>query len=268
MNKDLALPAIKPAEVSKKIESFIKKTFKEAGKTQAVVAVSGGVDSATTLYLTVNALGPENVHVLLLPSLQSSTKNTDDGAALAEDLGIPLNQIHEINIAGIQQITDQTMKLYTSNSEHISDERKGNFAARIRMSVIFDQAKVLDALVVGTENKSEHLLGYFTRFGDAASDIEPIQHLYKTQVIALAAYLKVPQPIVEKTPSANLWADQTDEGELGFSYIAADPVLYNHFEKGKSQTELVDMGYETSLVEKVLAHCEKVAFKLQVPYQL
>lgn len=267
LETDLALPAIKPDKQAVKITKFIADTFKKTGKKTAVVAVSGGVDSATTLALTVRALGPNHVHALLLPSNQTSTSHLNDAHHLSETLKLLSGHIHEINIGAIQDITTQSLKLYTKSTS-ISAKRLGNLAARIRMIVIFDQAQALDALVVGTENKSEHLLAYYTRFGDEASDLEPIKHLYKTQVYALAAHLDLPANFLTKAPSAGLWTNQTDESELGFSYQEADPILWQHFDKGKSAPQLVKLGFDKDLVHQILTHCQAVDFKHHVPYHL
>ncbi len=146
---------------------------------------------------------------------------------------------------------------------------KGNIIARTRMIISFDLAKRLPALVCGTENRSEHLLGYFTRFGDEASDIEPIRHLYKTQVYQLAKYLKVPQEIIKATPTAGLWPGQTDEGELGFTYKEADPVLYLLFEKKKKPEEIVASSQQPAAkVKRILKRVKENLFKKKIPYSL
>lgn len=263
---DLHLQAIDPQTETKKITEFIKSTFQKAGKTNAVIALSGGIDSAASLALTSQALDPQNIHVLLLPSLQSSEKDTHHAHYTAEYFGVPTGNITEINLAAIQEAFAKTLKLYTSPNQ--SFERLGNIAARIRMILVYDQAKAKDALVVGTENRSEELLGYYTRFGDEASDLEPIQHLYKTQVYSLAAHLKVPEDILVKAPTAGLWADQTDEAELGFTYLAADPILYQHFDKHLSAENIASLGFDPTLILKVLTHADSVAFKHAVPYHL
>jgi NAD+ synthase len=134
------------------------------------------------------------------------------------------------------------------------------------MIVLFDLAKKYNALVVGTENKSENLLSYFTRFGDQASDIEPIEHLYKTQVYELAKHLGVPKEIIKQNPSAGLWANQTDEGEFGFTYAEADQVLYLAVEKHMSVEEITAQGYPNA--EKILAWRERNLFKHKTPYTL
>lgn len=262
-----ALPSFKLEQEVDNITSFIKSVFEKTDKSMAVVGLSGGIDSATCLSLTVKALGVSRVLVYTLPSLQSATVDTDDVHRLCEFLEIGPTQVKEINISALQATYLQTLKLYTDDA-HLSDGRIGNIAARIRMTILMDQANLHDGLVVGTENKSEHLLGYFTRFGDEASDLEPLRHLYKTQVFALAAHLGVPQEIIKKAPSANLWEDQTDEVELGFSYEQADPVLWQMADKGKSKEEIIKLGYEKELVEKVIGVVRSNSFKHIVPHKL
>jgi NAD+ synthase len=138
--------------------------------------------------------------------------------------------------------------------------------ARSRMIILFDLAKKNHALVCGTENKSENLLGYFTRFGDAASDIEPISHLFKTQVRELAEFLELPQEIINQPPSAGLWGGQTDEKQFGFSYEEADQVLYLYFEKKYSFDKIKSLGFK--YVEKIIDLVNANSFKHQVPYVL
>jgi NAD+ synthase len=162
-----------------------------------------------------------------------------------------------MHIINIGQMLDAAVK-----SLQVADElRRGNIMARMRMIAVYDLAKKLDALVCGTENKSEKYLGYFTRFGDEASDIEPLQHLYKTQVRRLVEYLQMPSIFLEKPPSAGLWQGQTDEQELGFSYEDADKAL----------AELIDGTNENSdqlVKEKVHARVKSQHFKHEVPYTL
>ena len=142
----------------------------------------------------------------------------------------------------------------------------GNIMARARMIVLFDIAKKHNALVCGTENKSEHLLGYYTRFGDEASDIEPIRHLYKTQIYKLAKYLNVPQEIIEAQPSAGLWKRQTDEGQFGFSYEEGDQVLHLYYDKNLSLKELKKYGFKNT--EKIISFSKMNEYKHKVPYSI
>ncbi|HSX24459.1 MAG TPA: NAD(+) synthase, partial [Candidatus Andersenbacteria bacterium] len=146
--------------------------------------------------------------------------------------------------------------------------RLGNIMARCRMIAIYDLAKQKDALVVGTENRSEKYLGYFTRFGDEASDIEPIQQFYKTQVRQLAAHLKLPQEIIQKHPSAGLWDNQTDEQELGFTYEAADKILHAYLDEKKTGSAIELSNIPKATVNAVLARVASQHFKLETPYTI
>ncbi|MCJ7826496.1 NAD+ synthase [Patescibacteria group bacterium] len=244
-----------------KIITFIKISFQKAGFSHAVLAVSGGVDSAVSLALAVNALGEENVYPILLPYGILNTQGVLDAMELITQLHIPLTHVVRIDITkAVDDICGKEMGM--------DNVRKGNIIARARMIYLFDQAKKRNALVIGTENKSEHLLGYFTRFGDSASDIEPIGHLYKTQVVELASYLKVPQKIVEKPPTAGLWPEQTDEGELGFSYKDADQILSLLYDERKTVDEIVALGFDKELIEKIQTRVSKNSFKHTTPYRL
>ena len=148
----------------------------------------------------------------------------------------------------------------------MDDARKGNVMARVRMIVLFDLSKKFNYLVMGTENKTEHLLGYYTRFGDEASDIEPLRELYKTQVFDLAKYLRVPQETINKAPTAGLWEGQTDEGEFGFSYKEADEILYLYANKKLTKKEIIAKGYGKKVIERLWWWVSKGEFKDRVPY--
>ena len=230
------------------ITAFLKKVFTDHQKTKAVIAVSGGIDSALSTTLLVQALGKDNVFPLFLPYRDQSIA---DSETLATWNHIPKQNWMTINIGPTVDLLAKTVDA--------RDLRKGNIMARVRMILVFDTAKRLDALVCGTENKSEHYLGYFTRFGDAASDIEPISHLYKTEVRILARELGLPQVFLDKAPSAGLWEGQTDEQEMGFSYEEADSALAVLLGESDEKVDTKTLGK----VQKVM---DKQAFKLQVPY--
>lgn len=230
--------------IMEKILKFIQETFKQQGFVKAVVAVSGGVDSATSLMLAARALGKDNVYSLQLPYKKHQPLVLAEAAI--EAAGIPKNQRLIINIG---RAADKLAVKLNAKKDKV---RLGNILARVRMICLFDQAKKLKALVVGTENKSEKDLGYFTRFGDEASDLEPIIHLYKTEVIALAKELGVPGAVITAVPTAGLWPGQTDEAELGLSYAQIDRML-----AGKK-----------TLHPAVAARIKANQFKDKVPYAL
>ena len=209
---------IDPEKEGERIVAFVKKTVQTAGFADVVVGLSGGVDSAVSCAIAVRALGTEHVYPILLPYGPLNTRGVLDAMELIEKVKIPLGHVVRMDI-------QHAVEAIAKTDPFMDKIRKGNIMARVRMTYLFDQAKKRKALVMGTENKSEYILGYFTRFGDEASDIEPIMHLYKTQVYELAEYLGIPRVIIDKAPSADLWPEQTDEGELGFTYKEADEVL-------------------------------------------
>lgn len=252
---------IDPAKSSEEIVMFFRQVFAKAGFTNAVIGLSGGVDSATSCALVVRALGAQNVFPLLLPCGKLHPEGLMDAKMVIKTLAIPDENVLVVDVAPFVD----PIVAYDTQMDQV---RRGNVMARARMIVLFDQAKKRHALVVGTENKSEHLLGYFTRFGDEASDIEPISHLYKTQVYALARFLEIPQTILESTPTAGLWDGQTDEGEFGFTYKQADEILHLLYDQKKSKETIISQGYAPETVEKVLQRIASTSFKHELPYAL
>lgn len=249
---------IDPKTTADMLTAFIKDAFAKAGFARAVIGVSGGVDSATSLALAVRALGAENVAPVILPYGALGTQGVLDAMELVTKFGIPLTRIVKRDIkAAVEAII--------AGEPGMDDVRRGNIMARVRMSILFDVAKKQRGLVVGTENKSEHLLGYFTRFGDEASDIEPLRNIYKTGVYALAEHLGVTEAIRTKAPSADLWAGQTDEGEMGFSYADADRILAMLYDEGKSEADVVAAGVAGPLVSAVKRRVAANAFKHTLP---
>ncbi len=231
-----------------------------------IVAVSGGIDSATVLYLLNKTIPKKNIFVMHLYYYEKSIAPFH---SIVNPLQLPKENIL---LSPIKEVVDKIatelqndIKQHSSTRHEMTKKvRLGNIMARIRMIYLFDQAKKLDALVCGTENRTENYLGYFTRFGDAASDFEVINHLYKTEVRDLAKHLHVPQEITDMAPTAGLWEGQTDEKELGFTYDEIDGVLGLHFDEKLSIEEIEKQGYEN--VRKILQIVEKNRFKHEVPY--
>lgn len=236
-------------------------TLKKTEINNLIIGVSGGIDSATSLYLAARSVAPENIYVAHLYYFQPLTPIIK---RVCSELKIPKKNQYLISI---KKPVDELMKLLGINNHLVHDRmRGGNVMARVRMITLFDLAKKHQALVLGTENKSEHLLGYFTRFGDAASDIEPICHLYKTEVYELARYLKVPEEILNAKPTAGLWDNQTDEGEFGFSYQEADQVLHQYFDKKIPLEKINKSAFPNA--DKIVNFALKNSFKLKVPYTI
>ena len=257
--RELDIPA-----TAQDIIGFLKSAVTEAGFSRAVVAVSGGIDSATAITLATRALGPENIYALSLPYQDWHAEAASRTDTLLRQLEIPAAQIREIDIAPIVQAHIQAFNLESFSSE-LGRVRLGNIMARIRMIALFDHARQSSALVIGTENKSEHYLGYYTRFGDEASDIEPLRNLYKTEVYQLAEHLGMPQEIRDAIPTAGLWPQQTDEGQFGFTYRTADQILYGLHEAGLSPQELVGHGLDKTAIDQVQAWVTQMEFKHHLP---
>jgi NAD+ synthase len=252
------MKTINPKKQAQQLTEFIKNSFQKEEYSDALIAVSGGIDSAVSLTLAVRALGSTHVHTVLLPYGVLNDQGTKDAKKYILSLNIPVTNIHFIDI---QPMVDAVL----AYDKNMDEGRRGNVMARTRMVVLYDLAKKMEALVVGTENRTEHLLGYYTRFGDEASDIEPIRNLYKFQVYELARYIHVPIYILNKAPSAGLWLGQTDEGEFGFTYKEADEILFLMTEKKYPQKKLLAKGYKQSLLDRLQWWIDKGLFKARLP---
>ncbi len=227
---DLTLPH--PTDTAETIAQFIRTHVDSAGRTRTIVALSGGIDSALTAALAVDALGTDNVVAHTLPDGQiTPQRDIDDAHRLAEFLNVRCRQIPiGAPLASLQSTLEETGMTGDANAW-------GNAKARLRMIVNYLVAHEEDGLVLGTGNKSEILVGYYTKYGDAGVDLLPIGAIYKTQVQQLARHLQLPQPIVDKAPSAGLWEGQTDEDELGMPYDRLDRVLVCLQDRGMSVEE-------------------------------
>lgn len=227
----------------KKIEEFIRNRTK--GLEGGVIGLSGGIDSAVVAYISTRALGKEKVYGLILPYGKQSI---EDGELVAKKLGI------EYDIVNIRPMVD----IFEKQAKYFKEDlAKGNLMARVRMCLLYGAANKKSMLVLGTTNKSEMEIGYVTKHGDGAVDIEPIAHLYKTQVWEMAEELGIPKKIIEKKPSAELWAGQTDENELGFDYYTLDQIL-----QGKTE------GIEEKVIERVKNLRKGSWHKKQMPQNL
>lgn len=247
--------SIDPVSVSRILIDFLHTGITRTGLNHAVVNLSGGLDSAVSCFLTARALGPENVLALRLPYKSSSAQSLDDA-----QLVIDLTGVRSVTLP----ITPMVEPLIDTDPE-MSPVRKGNIMARIRMIIAYDRSASFNGIVVGTGNKTEILLGYTTLFGDSACGINPLGDLYKTQVRQLARSIGVPESIITKPPSADLWIGQTDEGELGYTYDDVDRLLYLLVEKGFRPQECVRVGFQETFVRKVIDRIRKNEFKRLSP---
>ena len=248
----MELPPINLEETERKIIDFIRRVFEEARRKRAYVGVSGGVDSATTLFLAAKALGPENVKALIMPSFATPKEDVEDAKEVCEKAGV---EYEIINI-------DPIVEAYERVLGKLEKVTKGNTMARIRMTILYAKAHK-DGLVVGTGDKSELLLGYFTKWGDGAVDLLPIGDLYKTYVRRLALHLGVPERVAHKKSSPRLWVGHLAEDELGITYERADVILYYLVDEGKRPEEIVKMGIPERDVNRVLELMRRNSHKLR-----
>ncbi len=237
------------------LSRFIKTEITRTGFSKAVLGISGGIDSALVAYLAVDALGAENVLGVRMPYKTSSQNSLDHAQLVIEDL-----KINSLTIP----ITPMAEGLIISFPE-MSNMRKGNIFARCRMITLYDQSEAFKGLVLGTGNKTEILLGYSTLYGDSAHALNPIGDLFKNQVRQLSRAIGVPAPILDKAPSADLWEGQTDEQELGFSYEAADRILFLLVDQRYSPEECIEAGFPAGIVEIIVNRIRKNHFKRVMP---
>jgi NAD+ synthase len=237
------------------IGQFIRGQLRQAGFERAVLGLSGGIDSALVAYLVAEAIGPERLLCVSMPYLTSSEASRTDAAAVVADLGCAFETV---------DISPMVDGFYATQPD-ASPLRRGNFMARQRMAVLYDRSVTWTGLVVGTGNKTESLIGYTTLFGDNACAFNPIGDLYKSQVRQLSAAIGVPDAIITKPPSADLWPGQTDEGEAGFSYPVLDRLLFWRIDKRRSVEEMVELGFDPALVARVDRMIASSEFKRQVP---
>jgi len=242
-------------KIKKHLIEFIRQEFTETGFHKGIVGLSGGVDSALVAYLAAEALGRDNVLAILMPYKTSSPDSIMDAREIVKILGI------KSEIIDITPMVDA----YIAMAGEIGNVRKGNIMARQRMIVLYDISARDHGLVIGTSNKTEILLGYGTLYGDTACALNPIGDLYKTQVWQLAEAVGVPQKIIQKQPTADLWSGQTDEGELGFSYREIDRLLYAMINLGESDEKLISSGYDQKFINKVREMISRNEFKRRPP---
>ena len=242
-------------EVHNELVEFLRENFKKAGFSKAVLGLSGGIDSALVAYLLRDALGKENVLAIMMPYKSSNPDSLNHAKLVIEDLKINSKTI---------EITDM-IDAYFKNEKEATSLRMGNKMARERMSILFDYSSKENALVIGTSNKTEIYLGYSTQFVDSACALNPIGDLYKTNIWDLSRYLKIPNELIEKKPSADLWEGQTDEQEMGLTYKEADQVLYRMLEENKTVEEVLTEGFNKDLVDNIVRRMNRSEYKRRMP---
>jgi NAD+ synthase len=239
----------------KLLVGFVKDEVSKVGISKVVLGLSGGIDSALVAFIAAEALGPENVHAICMPYSSSNPESEAHARLVALSCGI------NFSVLPITAMVDAYFGMFPD----ADNMRRGNKMARERMTILFDHSALLHALVLGTSNKTELLLGYGTLYGDMASALNPIGDIYKSQVWQLSAAMGVPAAVIEKQPSADLWAGQTDEEELGFSYRQADELLYQMVDQRLTKPELVAAGFDREFVETIYSKIQSSHFKRRLP---
>lgn len=244
-------------DLIKVLVNFIYNETTRFGLKKVVLGLSGGIDSTVAAYLAAIALGPKNVLGVMMPYKSSSADSVSDALTVVKDLKIKSMLVN---------LTGSVDALAENDPDILKNKvRFGNIMARMRMICLYDQSNEHKALVLGTGNKTEILLGYSTLYGDSASAINPLGDLYKTQVWQLAELLGCPKQIIKKKPSADLWTGQTDEGELGFTYREADELLYYMIDQRYSDEELIDIGFKPAFIKTIRAKIRFNQFKRVPP---
>src|SRR6187431_2084117 len=237
------------------IAEFIRGQLRQAGFERAVLGLSGGIDSALVAYLVAEAIGADRLLCVLMPYRTSSDASRTDAEEVVRRLGAA-SELVEIS---------PMVDAFFAAQPDATPLRRGNFMARQRMAVLYDRSVTWGGLVVGTGNKTESLIGYTTVFGDNACAFNPIGDLYKSQVRQVSLDIGVPEAIIRKAPSADLWPGQTDESEAGFSYPELDRLLFWRIDKRRSVDEMVELGFDRAMVERVDRMVASAEFKRQVP---
>jgi NAD+ synthase len=252
------LPELDPEQTVEVIAAFIRSQLAQTGFKRLVVGLSGGVDSAAAAYLGARAVAADDLLAVMMPYRTSSPDSVADAQLVVDALGCRSERVD------ITPMVEPMLELIGPEDDPALLVRRGNVMARQRMIVLYDRSAAFDALVLGTSNKTEALLGYGTLYGDMAAALQPIGDLYKSQLRAVAASLGVPEPIVSKPPSADLWPGQTDEGELGASYDDLDRILFALVDRRWTEDRCVGAGLDRRLVGWVARRVAQTEFKRQL----
>jgi NAD+ synthase len=244
-----------PALATEALTRFIRDEVTKIGFTRGIIGLSGGIDSAVVAYLTARALSSENTYCVMMPYQSADPTSVTDAELVINALGVPSTTVD------ITPMVDA----YFAKTPDADQIRRGNVMARLRMIVLYDLSRVHRALVIGTSNKTELLVGYSTLWGDMAAAMWPLGDLYKSEVRLLARYLGVPEHIIEKPPTAGLWKGQTDEGELGITYDELDAILIELVDKRIPKELLPKRGFDPAKVERVYEMMRVSQFKRRPP---
>lgn len=253
----IEIPKIDNNKTMEDIIKFIQNKVSEANANGLVVGLSGGIDSTLAAHLACEAVGKENVFGIIMPSTTTPTEDKLHGTDVAKELGIDYKEI------AIDSILNEYLALTQFDEDKLAI---GNLKARIRMSIIYYFANFKNYLVCGTGNKSEILIGYFTKHGDGACDIEPIGDLYKTNVFELARFMNIRQEIIDKPPRAGLWNNQTDEDEIGMTYELLDQILYLSVEEGEDSKNIAEkVDIQVDEVDMIINKVKRNEHKSKLP---
>jgi NAD+ synthase len=254
--------AIDTAVAGRVIGEFIRTQLAQAGFERAVLGLSGGIDSALVAFLVADAIGADRLLCILMPYRTSSPESRTDADAVVSQLGC---RSELVDISPMVDGYFEGTRGDLVGTGEAAPLRRGNFMARMRMAVLYDRSVTFGGLVVGTGNKTESLIGYTTIFGDNACAFNPIGDLYKSQVRQLAAAVDVPDAIIRKAPSADLWPGQTDEAEGSFSYPVLDRILYWLIDRRRRPDEMAELGFDPAVVARIERMVAASEFKRQVP---
>lgn len=244
----------KYSQITEYLGYFLENEVKKTGIQKVVIGLSGGIDSAVVAVLAHKVFG-DDLLCVKMPSHYSSQSSLDDADALCHDFGL---RSEIISIAPM-------LKAYENMHPDMDNLRRGNFSSRMRMATLFDISARENALVLGTSNKSELMLGYGTLYGDLASAVNPIGDLYKSEVYELAEYLNVTKSIIKKAPSADLWDGQSDEADLGYTYAELDHAMKLYVEERLSRNEIVAQGVDAEMLDMIIKRIFRNHFKRKMP---
>jgi NAD+ synthase len=269
----LAPLQINPALARKMIVEFLRSEITRVGFSRGVIGLSGGIDSSLAVFLAVEALGAANVLGLMMPYRTSNPQSRADAETVANQLDIetrvvditPMVEPYLTQFVNSHPERSPERSVAESKEAESKERRRGNVMARARMIVLYDQSEAFKGLVIGTSNKTEALLGYTTHFGDNAVALQPLADLYKAQVRQLARAVGVPERIITKAPSADLWQGQTDEGELGFTYDEADAILYRLVDERRRVEDVIALGFDARVVRRIAELMARNQFKRVPP---